>query len=217
MYASRGGSVLKLLKISFAFLVIVLIFWGLVHVLEPQNDGVFRVVIDPGHGGKDPGAVVGEIYEKDINLAIALMVRDKLSEQNGVEILMTREDDSFLTLDDRAELANKKDADLYVSIHANALDDTSYSGLITFYHTDVRFSEKPAKLIQYAVSEETGAIDRGTRTENYVVLRKTDMPAVLIETGFMTCPEELVLLIDNKYQMKMALGITKGILAYAGK
>ena len=206
---------MKLLKISFVFLFLVILLWGALALIVPRDDGVFHVVIDPGHGGKDPGAVVGEIYEKDINLAIALMVRDNLTGKEGIVVSLTRDCDSFLALTERAEFANRNKADLYVSIHANALDDSSYSGLFTFYYADLRSSEKPAELIQSAASEETGAFDRGTRTENYVVLRKTDMPAVLVEMGFMTCPEELAFLTDDEYQTKMARGIAKGILAYA--
>lgn len=208
---------MKFLKISLIFLFSVLLLWGALVLFMPKDDGVFHVVLDPGHGGDDPGAVAGTVYEKDINLAIALKVRDYLSEQDGIVISMTREDDSFLALTERAELANKKEADLYVSIHANALDDESYSGLFTFYHSDKRSSKKPAELIQRAASEATGATDRGVRSENYVVLRETEMPAVLVETGFMTCPEELALLIDAEYQSRMARGITNGILAVISK
>ena len=180
-----------------------------------EEDDILHIVLDPGHGGTDPGAVVGEIYEKDINLAIALMVRDILAEQENIVVSMTRDDDSYPSLTERDEFANKIDADLYVSIHANALDDTSYSGLFTFYYADMRNSKKPAELIQNAASAETGAISRGVRTENYTVLRKTNMPAVLVETGFMTCQEELTLLCDIEYQMKMAKGIAKGIEIFA--
>ena len=203
---------MKFLKLSLAFLLLVLLLWGALVLFVPKDDGDFHVVIDPGHGGEDPGAVYGEVYEKDINLAIALLVRDNLSGQEGITVSMTREDDSFPSLTDRAEFANKEKADLYVSIHANALEDESYSGLFTFYHPDKRTSKKPAELIQSAASNATGAIDRGVRTENYAVLRETDMPAVLIETGFMTCPDELALLVDANYQVKMAKGIAEGIL-----
>jgi len=204
---------LKFLKISLGFLLAVLLLWGALVLFMPKDDGIFHVVLDPGHGGEDPGAVAEEIYEKDINLAIALLVRDNLARHEKIVVSMTRENDSFLALSERAEHANKLDADLYVSIHANALDDETYSGLFTFYHPNKRSSQKPAELIQRAASAATGAIDRGVRTENYVVLRETEMPAVLVETGFMTCPEELSRLIDPEYQSKMASGIADGILA----
>lgn len=204
---------MKFLKLSFAFLLLVLVLWGALVLFIPKDDGSFHIVLDPGHGGEDPGAVSGEIFEKDINLAIALMVRDNLVGQEGITVSMTRDDDSFPSLTERAEFANKEDADLYVSIHANALEDETYSGLFTFYHPAKRSSKKPAELIQNAASTASGAIDRGVRTENYVVLRETDMLAVLVETGFMTCPEELEKLIEPEYQAKLAQGIADGILS----
>ena len=213
IFAKRGGSALKLLKSSIVFLAVVLLLWGALVLCAPKDDGIFHVVIDPGHGGKDPGAVVGDIYEKDINLAIALMVRDKLAREEGIKVSMTRENDTFLSLTERADFANDLNADLYVSVHANALDDETYSGIFTFYSTDKPSSKKPAEIIQRAVSKATGAIDRGIRTEYFVVIRETEMPAVLIETGFMTCSEELALLIDPVYQAKVAEGIYDGVLA----
>ena len=208
---------MKFLKYSLFFLVLVLLLWGALVLFVPKDDGDFHVVLDPGHGGEDPGAVVGEIYEKDINLSVALLVHDILSAQDGVTVSMTRNDDSFPSLSERAEFANREGADLYVSIHANALDDETYSGLFTFYHPNKRSSKEIAELIQDSASNASGAINRGVRSENYVVLRETDMPAVLVETGFMTCPEELSLLIDDEYQTKIAKGISEGILAFISK
>ena len=208
---------MKFLKYSLFFLFLVLLLWGALVLFMPKDDDDFHVVLDPGHGGEDPGAVVGEIYEKDINLSVALLVHDILSAQDGVTVSMTRNDDSFPSLSERAEFANREGADLYVSIHANALDDETYSGLFTFYHPNKRSSKEIAELIQDSASNASGAINRGVRSENYVVLRETDMPAVLVETGFMTCPEELSLLIDDEYQTKIAKGISEGILAFISK
>ena len=204
---------MKLFKTSLIFLLLVLILWGLLVLFTPKDDKVFHVIIDPGHGGKDPGAVVGDVYEKNINLAISLLVRDNLSEYENIKISMTREDDSYISLGERVELANKIQADIFVSIHANALEDLSYSGLFTFYPPNKPSSKKIAELIQSAVSSSTGAINRGVRSDSFYVLSKTDMPAVLIETGFMTCPEELILLTDREYQIKLANGISDGILS----
>lgn len=204
----------KVLKCVFLLIFAVLVLWGgwtLLH--QEEDDGVFRVVLDPGHGGEDPGAVVGEAQEKDINLAIALLVRNQLAEQEGVVVLMTREQDVYPSLTDRADFANREKADLYVSIHANSLEDNSYAGIFTFYHPDKRSSRTPAETIQAAVTAASGGLDRGVRSEDYAVLRETDMPAVLVETGFMTCPEELALLLDADYQKLLAQGIAEGILA----
>lgn len=180
-----------------------------------RDDGVFLVVLDPGHGGKDPGAMVGEAAEKDINLAIALLVRERLLEQEGVEVVMTREQDEYPSLSDRVNLANQENADLYVSIHANALEnEEDYEGIYTFYHPDKPSDKAVAEMIQEAVTSVSGGLDRGAQSEDYFVLRETDMPAVLIETGFMTCPEELSKLQDPDYQKLLAQGIVQGIMAY---
>lgn len=206
---------MKFLKFSIVFLLAVLLLWGGLVLFLPTEDAdnsAFCVVLDPGHGGEDPGAVVDEILEKDINLSVTLMVRDILAAQEGIEVSMTRDQDTFPSLTDRAEFANNKKADLFVSIHANTLDDESYAGLITFYHSNKKSSKKLAEVIQNKTVESSGAINRGVRSEDYVVLRETDMPAVLVETGFMTCQEELLRLIDPNYQAKLAQGIADGIL-----
>lgn len=198
----------------------VLMLWGGWSLLrsvgdgkEVKDDGVFLVVLDPGHGGKDPGAMVGDVMEKDIDLAIALLVRDRLLEQEGVAVVMTRDRDEYPSLTERAELANQKNADLYVSIHANALENQNdYAGIYTFYHPNKLSDKAAAETIQAAVTSASGGIDRGIREEDYAVLRETDMTAVLIETGFMTCHEELAKLQNADYQKLLAQGIAQGIL-----
>lgn len=203
----------KVFKYVLLLIFAVLVLWGgwsLLH--QEEDDGVFLVVLDPGHGGDDPGAVVGEAQEKDINLAIALLVREQLEEQEGITVLMTRDQDVYPSLTDRADFANQEQADLFVSIHANSLEDKSYAGIFTFYHPDKRSNRAFAQAIQAAVTAASGGLDRGVRSEDYAVLRETDMPAVLVETGFMTCPEELALLLDTDYQKLLALGIAQGIL-----
>ena len=203
----------KLLKYGFLVLFAAMVFWGGWLLFHPEEKGTLHVVLDPGHGGEDPGAMVGEAAEKDIDLAIALLVREQLEGQEGISVSMTREEDIFISLDDRAEFANREEADLYVSIHANALEnDESFAGIFTFYHPDKKTSKAPAKTIQAAVTASSGGIDRGIRSADYAVLRQTDMPAVLVETGFMTCPDELAMLLDPDYQLLLAQGIAQGIL-----
>lgn len=204
----------KVLKCGILLIFAVLVLWGSWTLLHrEEDDGLFLVVLDPGHGGEDPGAVVDEALEKDINLAVALLVKEQLEEQEGITVFMTREEDVTLSLTERSDFANQENADLYVSIHANSLEDSSFAGIFTFYHPDKNSSRAPAEAIQAAVSAASGGLDRGVRSENYAVLRETNMPAVLVETGFMTCPEELALLVDADYQKLLAQGITQGILA----
>lgn len=205
----------KLFRYCLLFVCFVLVICGSLTLFHSIDDASFVVVLDAGHGGNDPGATVGETYEKDINLAVALLVQGQLTEQENIVVKMTRTEDIFMSLSDRATYANDENADLFVSIHANALENNEdYSGIFSFYHPDKRSSKKSARIIQEAVSNETDAINRGVRGENYAVLRETKMPAVLVETGFMTCPEELALLLDSNYQKQLAKGIAKGILEY---
>lgn len=204
----------KFFRYCILFIVVVLVIWTGLTIICNRNEH-FIIVLDAGHGGGDPGATVGETYEKDINLAITLLVQEQLKTQENIEVKLTRTDDVFLSLSDRATYANEMKADLFVSIHANALENNEdYSGIFSFYHPDKRSSKKPAKIIQEFVSNETGAKNRGVRSEDYAVLRETKMPAVLVETGFMTCPEELALLMDSNYQKQLAKGISQGILEY---
>ena len=203
----------KVLKYIVLLICAFLVLWGGWTLLHQEEDnGVFLVVLDPGHGGDDPGAVVGEALEKDINLSVALLVREQLEQQEGVVVLMTRDRDVYPSLTERADYANREQADLFVSIHANSLEDDSYAGLITFYHPDKHSSRTFAKTIQAAVTAASGGLDRGVRSEDFAVLRETEMPAVLVETGFMTCLEELALLLDADYQKLLAQGIAQGIL-----
>lgn len=205
----------KFLKYCLLFVCSVLLIWGGLAIFHAKGDEDFVVVLDAGHGGDDPGATVAENYEKDINLAVTLLVQEQLKTQENIVVKMTRNEDVFLSLSDRAIYANDIKADLFVSIHANALENNEdFSGIFTFYHPEKRSSKKPAKIIQETVSNETGAENRGVRSENYAVLRETQMPAVLVETGFMTCPEELTLLVDASYQKQLAKGIAQGILEY---
>lgn len=206
----------KFLRYAIIALFLLLVLWGIWSII-PQSDDVICIVLDAGHGGHDPGAVSGDIYEKDLNLAIMLSVQKHLNEllhdRKDIIVLATRTEDEYLTLSQRADFANQKHADLFVSIHANALENnTSYDGIITFFHPGKLYDQRIAKEIQAAVVTKTGGTDRGVRMENYAVLRETKMSAVLIETGFMTCPEELELLKCPDYQEKIALGIATGIM-----
>ena len=201
-------------RIIFIFVFILLLLLFVFFLKGTIEDKTFCIVLDPGHGGEDPGAVSGEIYEKNINLSVALLVCEQLQKYENVVVKMTRDDDNFISLSERADIANTQGADLFVSIHANSLDDTSYAGVITFYHPKKFSSKRPAEIIQRNICSATNAINRNVRSENYAVLRETRMPAVLVETGFMTCPEELTNLINPEYQYFLALGISEGIIEY---
>lgn len=179
------------------------------------------IVIDPGHGGNKPGAIsVRKRYEKDLNLSISLKLRDKL-ESLGYNIIMTRDTDVDIDLYERARIANDSDADLFVSIHGNSHINSVHKGIQVLYCPATQSSIKEgdqfpfAKAMMDALLAGTGAVDKGIiQRPNLVVLRETKMPAVLVETGFMSNPEEEELLFTEKYQDIIVDSIVKGIENY---
>ncbi len=181
---------------------------------EDWDPAAFTVALDAGHGGTAPGAVYEDVMEKDITLPITLRIEELLKEK-GYNVVMTRSRDIYMDLYDRCEIANHMEADIFVSIHANASSSNlSFQGTYTYAYPNSVEGAKLAKAIQKAVVQSAGSIDRGVLTNNYVVLRETNMPAALLETGFMSCHEELMKLIDPAYQEKLAQGVVKGIENY---
>lgn len=176
--------------------------------------GTTEIVLDAGHGGKDQGASGGETIEKEITLAIAKKTKAILKEK-GYKVKMTREDDTFVELEERAEYANRKEAKVFVSIHCNSSESGEGNGIETYY-TDQKdeHSQELAQLIQKNVVAQTGARDREAKTANYTVIVRTDMPAALVETGFLSDSNERELLQQEEYQDKLAKGIAGGIIAY---
>jgi len=169
------------------------------------------IVIDPGHGGNDNGAVANGVREANVNLAVGLKIRDKLL-ATGATVILTRSRDVSLELKARVDLAKATDADIFVSIHANSFPNQETSGVISFYQ-----SGRPNNLaasIQEALVKESGAIDKGVRTENFYVMRENDITAALIEIGFLTNAPEALRLTNDVYQSKVAEGITRGINNY---
>ncbi len=180
----------------------------------PQLSNSRRVVvIDPGHGGRDPGAVgIGGIQEKDIVLDISFQVA-RLLEQQGVQAVMSRTDDSEIDLEPRVSLAQRLNATLFVSIHANAINMSrpDVSGIETYYYDN---GLDLARVIHNSILEGTGAADRRVRQARFYVLRKTSMPSVLLEVGFVTGAEDAAKLSDPAYRSQMAASIARGILLY---
>ena len=172
------------------------------------------IVIDAGHGDEDPGSSISNVDEKDLNLQIALKLKSALEEE-GYEVMMTRSDDTYLTLTERAEFANEVEADLFISIHQNSyIDDSTVSGIEVYYNesTKTESDEVLAQFIQTELVETTGARDRGIRAyDELVVTRKTEMPAGLVELGYMTNKSELSLLQSDAYQYKLVTGMVNGI------
>ena len=171
------------------------------------------VMLDPGHGGKDPGAVgIGRLQEKDIVLPISLMVRQFL-EQGGVQVKMTRQSDYFISLAGRTKMANQQGVDMFVSIHANAINmrRQDVNGLETYYYESGRGL---AQTIHNRVLRSLPINDRKLRKARFYVLRKSLMPAVLVEVGFVTGREDAPKLRSPHYRRQMARAIADGILEY---
>ncbi len=183
--------------------------------LLPQQRPI--VVVDPGHGGPDPGAVgIGGIYEKDIVLDISLQVASFLENQ-GIQAILTRQTDVDLGLQPRVEIANRASATLFVSIHANGISmnaDKEVNGIETFHVAGSREGQQLAEHIQQHLLANTGMRDRGVKRARFYVLVRTAMPAVLVEVGFVTGQEDALRLSDPATRTQMAQAIVQGILDY---
>lgn len=171
------------------------------------------IIIDPGHGGADPGAVRDAVREKDINLAVALSVGAILAEL-GYAVRYTRKADVEVALTDRPKAAARADA--FISIHCNAAENPVAAGIETWYQkTDLRGASL-AKAIQFKAVAATGAKSRLVKaaTDNIYVLRKAPCPAALIEMGFLSNEAERGLLTTEPYQQAIARAIAEGIDQY---
>ena len=179
----------------------------------------YTVVLDAGHDGKTLGAVYPnsagtQIYEKDLTLSMVKKLEAILLEQ-GYNVVLTRDGETAGDLYERSELANAVGADVFVSIHCNvAATVPTFQGLYTYYHPSSERSKLFAQAVQDAACAASGAVDRGIASANFIVLRETDMAAVLVETGFMTNVEELERLCDEDYQQSLMEGVARGIADY---
>ena len=212
------------------------------------------IVIDPGHGGKDPGALGrGTLQEKAIVLGISKKLREVLT-RRGYTVLMTRDTNRYIPLKQRTAFATQHKADLFLSIHANASENRKATGIETYYlsvtsmdsasealaareNADSGYSiqeleallkgiiqksksedsKQLARHVQQALVQATGAIDRGVKHARFVVLIGTNVPAILIEAGFVSNPTEGHRLTTPAYQHKIATAIAQGIETFLGK
>ncbi len=184
-------------------------------VLE-KEPGVPVIIIDAGHGGADNGCSREGVLEKDINLSIAKKVQGKL-ESMGYQVVMIRDDDTYIAKEERVKYANESQADIYVSIHQNASEDTGVQGMEVWYegNDERRDNKRLAQLLQQQTVKSTGAVERELRNDaEFHVTGSTSMPACLIETGFLSNQEERNKLITEEYQEQIAEGIVQGIDYY---
>ncbi len=222
---------------------------------ESASLNIRKVCIDPGHGGRDFGKESADgVREKDVNLAIALAVRDRIREELGLEVVMTREDDRMVGLVERTEVANTSGADIFISIHCNSWFNDQTGGVESYFLSpalsesdralaryenqsggaqaagtdkdkgDIQFilwdlvqnahiaeSSTFAEYIQREMTSNLGLKSRGVKQANFVVLQGANMPAVLIETAFLSNPDEEQLLTDPDFQRRIAEGIVAAI------
>lgn len=184
------------------------------------------VVIDSGHGGSDPGKVgVNEVLEKDINLKIAKQVEMELKDL-GYRVVMTREEDRMLTGDSsgntkikdmkaRVELINNTAPGLAVSIHQNSYHEETIHGAQVFYYSHSEEGMEASKLMQQALLEVDAENTRQAKAnDTYYLLRRTQVPTIIVECGFLSNQKEAVLLSEKEYQKKIAGAIAEGIDAY---
>ena len=176
------------------------------------------IILDAGHGGTDEGAKVNTFMEKKLSLTTALLTKQHL-EELGYRVVMTRNRDIFLPLQRRVLIANKTKGSLFVSVHFNSSPSMEAQGIEIFYYDSkemwrTKASKRLANCILYRMIDQTDAISRGIKQGNFHVIRETDMPAVLVEGGFITNRDERGRLRDRDYLDRLAVGIAQGIDKY---
>ena len=195
-----------------------------------KNKMFRQVVIDPGHGGEDGGAVVGDVFEKDINLKIAKILKELL-DVSGIQTIMTRTEDVSIydegadslrkkkcsDLTNRLKIANENENAVFVSIHQNKFPQTKYWGAQVFYGRKNEHSKELAEQLQNTVVKLLQPNNKRNIKpvkDNVYLIYNAKTPAVLCECGFMSNKDEIALLKDENYQKKMAFSIYAGILKF---
>lgn len=191
------------------------ILFGAVSAFATQEVNVPKkiIVLDPGHGGKDPGAVISDLIEKTLNLDIAKRVQALLQQDTRFEVYMTRENDTFVELVDRAYFANNKNADLFVSIHNNSMPK-NFSGTMLLYNASKKLENKSiAESFQEIVGKASKLPGIGARSrEDLVVLKNINMPGVLVEVACMSHIKDRRELRKESFKQNIAEGIYEAIV-----
>ena len=206
---------------------------------NPAGRRLKTIVLDPGHGGRDPGNMEGRRQEKQFTLSFAKELSELLAKA-GFKVSLTRQSDSFIELPERASIARRRGADLFLSLHFNSADGSGGSavkGAETYCMTPVRASSTNARgegagagaypgnrydaknmllayQLQKAITEKAGAEDRGVKRARFWVLRDAEMPSALIEAGFMTNPADAKRIYDPVLRRQVAQAVVEGVLAY---
>lgn len=217
-----------LLVLGVMGLLVFSIFWhGSTAVVSNLEDS-YVVMLDPGHGGYDPGAISSQgVYEKAINLQIAQKIKEMLR-PSGIEVFLTREEDidyapngvkgktsrKKIDLNRRIDIANKAKADVFVSLHVNATATGQDSGAETFYHYKSEAGKGLAELIQQELIKIPGMNRRIAKPGDFYVIENTSMPAVIVEMGYLSSIKEQKKLQQSWYQEQLSRAIAKGIANY---
>lgn len=187
-------------------------------ILKPASSNDKLVVIDAGHGGSEPGAIYKNMIEKNVNLDIALKLNELLK-KNNINTYMIREDDSFVGFYERAYIANKLNASLFISIHNNALENNpSFDGTMTLYSINKKESKQFdsydfANILQKGLINDIDTKDRNVRErDDLVVLRMTEMPAALVEVAFITNANDRAKLQSEEFRQKVAQSLCNSII-----
>lgn len=177
-----------------------------------------KIMLDPGHGGHDPGAVANGLREKDLTLIIVKHIGRMLSEYENVEVHYTRTDDRFLGLSERAAIANKAKVDFFLSVHINASGSGKGTGFESFIYNGSVSSQTVAlqNVIHTEIVKAINVLDRGKKRANYAVLRETNMSALLTENLFIDNTSDAAKLKSEQFLQQIAYGHVQGIVKAFG-
>lgn len=205
-------------------IIIIAIFLGVskkISTIEVYNDYSFCICIDPGHGGDDGGAEVGDVNEEDINLSVSKILKE-IFEDNDYKVVLTRDDDYHLPenssfskkndLDERIKIINQ--CNIFISIHANKFSLEYVNGAQVFYNSKSVQSLVLASLIQKQFQEDLDNVRKAKSISDIYLLENVTTPGVIVEVGFMSNKEELAKLLDEDYQRELSYSIFKGLITY---
>lgn len=181
-------------------------------IVVPRAPDETVIVLDAGHGGSDPGAQRADVNEKDVTMAIINKLK-KVLEGKGARVVLTRADDTFISLEERVRITNQVNPNLFLSVHINSLQSTSdIHGIETYYQTDR--SLPLANRVHESLVTGLGAPDRSVRRARFYVINHTPVPAILAEVGYITNKTERDRLISSDYQHKIANALARGVMLY---
>lgn len=182
----------------------------ILNIYSPKEKHIKVIVIDPGHGGNDTGAIGNNLLEKDVNLDIVKYLKTYLDNEKDIKVYYTRLDDTYPTLAQRSELANKVKADFFLSVHSNSVENASPNGTETLYYNDN--NKKYANIMQKHLINNLKLKNRGLVNRAIYVLKNTNMPSALVEIAFLSNQSDAKHLKDEDFKMKAAKALYMGIL-----